>query len=160
VSDYRLDYRGSISGRDKYFSSSLCVQTSSGAHRASCPMSTGIISPGVKLGRVVTLTTNILCWSEECVGAISFLPTSACLAIAGQIVTLHSHLLYYLEGTGSHTRHTSCTIQRARRVYATLFQSQNVSGCSSLSSSSYSIIRVGTSKLVPGFRSYIGLPVY
>jgi hypothetical protein len=30
------------------FSSILCVQTGSGAHPASCPMGTGVLSPGVK----------------------------------------------------------------------------------------------------------------
>jgi hypothetical protein len=30
------------------FSCSLCVQTSSGAHPASCTMGTGVLSPGVK----------------------------------------------------------------------------------------------------------------
>jgi hypothetical protein len=40
------------------FSCSLCVQTGSGAHPASCPMGTGVLSPGVKRGRDVTLTTH------------------------------------------------------------------------------------------------------
>jgi hypothetical protein len=40
------------------FSSSLCVQTGSGAHPASCPMGTGVLSPEVKRGRGVTLTTH------------------------------------------------------------------------------------------------------
>jgi hypothetical protein len=39
--DYRLDERGSIPGRGKDLSSSLCVQTSSDAHPASFPTSTG-----------------------------------------------------------------------------------------------------------------------
>jgi hypothetical protein len=42
----------------KDFSSSLCVQTSSGAHLASYPLGTGGHFPGVKRGRGVTLTTN------------------------------------------------------------------------------------------------------
>jgi hypothetical protein len=41
VSDYRLDNQCSIPGRGKGFSSSLCVQTGSGAHPASCTMGTG-----------------------------------------------------------------------------------------------------------------------
>jgi hypothetical protein len=41
VSDYRLDDRGSIPGRGKGFSCSLCVQTGSGAHPAPYPMGTG-----------------------------------------------------------------------------------------------------------------------
>jgi hypothetical protein len=42
----------------KDFSSSLCVQTFSGAHPASCTMDTGVLSPGVKRGRGVTLTSH------------------------------------------------------------------------------------------------------
>jgi hypothetical protein len=40
--------RGSISGRCKNVSSSVCVQTGSGAHLASCTMGTGGIFSGVK----------------------------------------------------------------------------------------------------------------
>jgi hypothetical protein len=44
--------------RQRIFFSSLCVQTSSGAHPASCPEGTGVLSPGLKRGRGVTLTTH------------------------------------------------------------------------------------------------------
>jgi hypothetical protein len=57
VSDYGLDDRviGVRSlAEAKDFSSSFCVQTGSGAHPASCPMGTGVISPGVKHFRDVT----------------------------------------------------------------------------------------------------------
>jgi hypothetical protein len=51
VSDYGLDDRA-IGVRSpaeaKDFSSSLCVQTGSEAHPASCTMGTGVLSPGVK----------------------------------------------------------------------------------------------------------------
>jgi hypothetical protein len=51
VSDYGLDDQAigvrSPAGA-KYFSSSLCVQTGSGAHPASCPMGTGGPFPGGK----------------------------------------------------------------------------------------------------------------
>jgi hypothetical protein len=51
VSDYRLDDRAievrSPAGA-KDFSSNLCVQTGSGAHPDSCPMSTGGPFPGGK----------------------------------------------------------------------------------------------------------------
>jgi hypothetical protein len=61
VSDYGLDDRA-IGVRSpteaEDFSSSLCVQTGSGAHPASCTMGTGVLSPGVKRGRCVTLTTH------------------------------------------------------------------------------------------------------
>jgi hypothetical protein len=44
--------------KQKDFSSSLCVQTFSGAHPASCTMDTGVLSPGVKRGRDVSLTSH------------------------------------------------------------------------------------------------------
>jgi hypothetical protein len=44
----------------KDFSSSLCVQTSSETHSASCTMGTGGPFPGVKRGRGVTLTTHTI----------------------------------------------------------------------------------------------------
>jgi hypothetical protein len=51
VSDYAMDNRAigvwSPAGA-KDFYSSLCVQTGSGAHPASCTMGTGVLSPGVK----------------------------------------------------------------------------------------------------------------
>jgi hypothetical protein len=61
VSDYRLDDRAigvrSPAGA-KDFSSTLCVQTGSEAHLASCPMGTGGHFPGGKRGRGVMLTTH------------------------------------------------------------------------------------------------------
>jgi hypothetical protein len=56
VSDYGLDDRAievRFPAGAKDFSCSLCVQTGSEAHPASCPMGTGVLSPGVKarLGR-------------------------------------------------------------------------------------------------------------
>jgi hypothetical protein len=51
VSDYGLVDRA-IGVRSpaeaKDFSSSLCVQTGSGAHPASCTIGTGVLSPGIK----------------------------------------------------------------------------------------------------------------
>jgi hypothetical protein len=44
--------------RQRIFFSSLCIQTSSGAHSASYAMGTGGYFPGVKRGRRVTLTTQ------------------------------------------------------------------------------------------------------
>jgi hypothetical protein len=40
------------------FSSNLCVQIGCGAHPVSCTMGTGVLSPGLKRGRGVTLTTQ------------------------------------------------------------------------------------------------------
>jgi hypothetical protein len=61
LSDYGLhdravEVRSPAEAKD--FSSSLCVQIGSGAHPASCTMVPGILSPGVKRGRGVTLTTH------------------------------------------------------------------------------------------------------
>jgi hypothetical protein len=50
--------RGSIPGRGERIFPSACVQTGSGAHPASCIMGTGVISPGLKRGRGVTLTSH------------------------------------------------------------------------------------------------------
>jgi hypothetical protein len=51
VSGYGLDYRAievrSLAGAEE-IPSSLCVQTGSGAHPASCPMGTGDLFPGGK----------------------------------------------------------------------------------------------------------------
>jgi hypothetical protein len=61
VSDYGLDDRAvqvRSPAEAKDFPSSLCVQTSSGAHPASCTMGTGGSFPGVKGDRSVTLTTH------------------------------------------------------------------------------------------------------
>jgi hypothetical protein len=62
VSDYGLDDRAiwvrSPAGAED-LSCSLCVQIGSGAHPASCTMDTGeVLSPGVKRGRGVMLTTH------------------------------------------------------------------------------------------------------
>jgi hypothetical protein len=61
VSDYGLDVRAievrSPTGAED-FSSSPCVQTGSEAYPASYPMGIGVLSPGVKRSRGVTLTTH------------------------------------------------------------------------------------------------------
>jgi hypothetical protein len=61
VSNYGLDDRAigvRSSAGAKNFSCSLCVQTGSEAHPASCTMGTGGPSPGAKRGLGVTLTTH------------------------------------------------------------------------------------------------------
>jgi hypothetical protein len=62
VSDYRLDDHVTVVqflAEAENVSSNLCVQTSSEAHPASCPMGTGSPSPGVECGRGVTLITHL-----------------------------------------------------------------------------------------------------
>jgi hypothetical protein len=58
VSDYGLGSRGSSLAGAKDFSSSPCIQTSSGTHPAPYPIGTGGLSLGVKHGWGVTLTTH------------------------------------------------------------------------------------------------------
>jgi hypothetical protein len=61
VSDYGLDNRAigvrSLAGA-KDFASSLCVQTGSGATQPPVQWVPGALSPGVKRGRGVILTTH------------------------------------------------------------------------------------------------------
>jgi hypothetical protein len=56
LNDWANEIRSPAVAKD--FSSRLCVQTGSGARPASCAMGTGVLSPGVKRGRGVTLTTH------------------------------------------------------------------------------------------------------
>jgi hypothetical protein len=61
VSDYGLDDRVigvRFPAGAKDFPTILCVQTGSEDHPASCTMGTGVLYPGVKRGRGVTLTTH------------------------------------------------------------------------------------------------------
>jgi hypothetical protein len=74
---------------ENVFSTSLCVQTSSEAHPASCPMSTAAPLPGVKRGRGVTLTTNPhlvpRSWMSR---TYTYSHLVACMAVAGQLYCL------------------------------------------------------------------------
>jgi hypothetical protein len=58
LSDWTTGVRSPIEGND--FSYSLCFQTDSEVHPASCQMGTGGPFLGVKRGRVVTLTTHTI----------------------------------------------------------------------------------------------------
>jgi hypothetical protein len=79
VSDHGLDDQvigvRSPAGK-KDFSSSLCVQTGSGAHPASCTEGTGGPFPGVKRGRGVMLTTHpyLVPWSRMSRSFTFYLP--------------------------------------------------------------------------------------
>jgi hypothetical protein len=65
----------------KDFSFSLHVQISSEAYPAFCPVDTGVLSPGVKHGWGVTLTTSPPSSAKvKCVGAIPLLPLSTSIA--------------------------------------------------------------------------------
>jgi hypothetical protein len=88
VSDYGLDDRAigvrSPAGA-KEFSSSLCVQTGSGAHPASCRMGTGSPFPGGKSAAAAWRwpLNPIWCRGREWVRAIPHLPPSASMACSG-----------------------------------------------------------------------------
>jgi hypothetical protein len=56
TTDCTIEVRYAEEAKD--FSSSLHVETSSEAHPASYPMGNGGVSPGVKRGRGVTMTTH------------------------------------------------------------------------------------------------------
>jgi hypothetical protein len=56
TTDWTTGVRSPTGAED--FSPSLCVQTGCWAHPASCPMGTGVLSPGLKRGRGVMLTTH------------------------------------------------------------------------------------------------------
>jgi hypothetical protein len=92
VSDYGPDDR-EIGVRSpagaKDFSSSLCVQTGSGAHLASCTMGTGGPFPRAKCGRGVTLTTHSHLVPRSGMSRSSTpLPPSAFVACSGTALLL------------------------------------------------------------------------
>jgi hypothetical protein len=92
VPDYGLDDRA-IEVRSPAettdFSSTLCVQTGSGAHSAPCTMGTGGPFPGAKVRpRRDAATHAHLVPRWEWVGAILPLPPSAFLACSGTALTL------------------------------------------------------------------------
>jgi hypothetical protein len=100
VSNYGLDdgaiwVRSPAGAND--FSSNLCVQTGSGAHPASYPMGTGVLSPGVKRDRSVTLTTHPLLvprsWMSR---SYTSSPPSASMACSGTALLLLLLLLLLL----------------------------------------------------------------
>jgi hypothetical protein len=90
VSDYRLDdwATGVQSPAEaKNFPFSLCVQTSSEAHRASNPMGIGDPIPGVKHGQGMMLTTHPnLVPRSRLSRSYTPLPLVACMAVAGQFL--------------------------------------------------------------------------
>jgi hypothetical protein len=101
VSDYGLDDRPigvrSAAGAND-FSSSVCVQTGSGAHPASCTMGTGGPFPGAKLGRGVTLTTHphLVPRSRMSRSYTSSPPPSATMACSGTDLLYFSLLWTFL----------------------------------------------------------------
>jgi hypothetical protein len=85
VSDYTLDDRGSIPVEAKGFSSSLCIQTSSGAHPTSYPMGTGgpflggKEQPGRDADHSSPSSAKVKNEKEL------YCPPDACISVAGQL---------------------------------------------------------------------------
>jgi hypothetical protein len=80
--------------RQKDFSSSHCVQTGSGAHPASCTQWVpGVLFPGVKPGRGVTLTThpNLVPRSRMSRSYTSSLPQAPSRRVVGQLFNTRCH---------------------------------------------------------------------
>jgi hypothetical protein len=82
LDDRAIDVRSPAEAKD--FSSSFCVQTSSGAHPASYRMGSGVLSQGVKRGGGVTLTTHShLLLRSRISRRYTFSPPSASMACSG-----------------------------------------------------------------------------
>jgi hypothetical protein len=100
----------------KDFSCSLCGQTGSGAHPASCPMGTGGPSPGGKsaAGAWRWPLTPIQCRGREW-GAIGPLPPSASMACSG--TALYRHIPVYIPSDQSmpHSSEGACECLHLRR---------------------------------------------
>jgi hypothetical protein len=92
VSGYGLDERAievRSQAEAKDFSSTLCVQTGSEAHPASCTMGTGVLSPGLKRGRGKTLTTHPhLVLRSRMSRSYTSSPPSAFMACSGTALAL------------------------------------------------------------------------
>jgi hypothetical protein len=89
----------------KIISSSLCVQISCEAHPASYPTGNGDLSPGIKCGRRVTLTTHP---HLEPRSTMSYtpLPFGVCVAVEGQLYYFFFLLLHYVFVSCTHERKT------------------------------------------------------
>jgi hypothetical protein len=74
--------------RRKNLSSRLCVQTGSATHPTSCTMGTGVLSPGLKRGRGVTLTTHPHLAPRSMSRSYISSPTSAFMACSGTALAL------------------------------------------------------------------------
>jgi hypothetical protein len=120
VSDYGLDDRAikvrSPAGA-KDFSSSLCVQTGSGAHPASCTVDTGGPFPGAKRGLDVTLTTHPHLVSMSGMSR-SYIPRppSACVACSGPALLFAFDALFQ--------SHNVCPSLTARDRFSYLYKTE------------------------------------
>jgi hypothetical protein len=102
TTDWTTGFRSQTEAKD--FSSSLCVQTSPEAHRASYPMGNGCPLPTLKRGRGVTLTTHShLLLRSRMSRSYTSLPLGACMTVEGhlyrQYFMIHSFSCMYSSGT-------------------------------------------------------------
>jgi hypothetical protein len=85
MDDRAIEFRSPAEAND--FSSSLCVQTGSGAHPASCTLGTGGHFPGLKRGLGVTLTTHPhLVMRSRMSRSYTSSPPSAFMAYSGTVL--------------------------------------------------------------------------
>jgi hypothetical protein len=93
MSDYRLDDRGSITGRGNGLFPLASAQTSFEAHPVSYPIGTGGPFPGVKSGRVVMLITQAhLLPRRRMSRSYTPLPLSAYRAISGATLLYFTYI--------------------------------------------------------------------
>jgi hypothetical protein len=155
VSDYRLDYHKKwvrSPAVAKNFSSSLCVQTSYGAHPASSPTGTGGTFPEVKRGLGVTLITHpILRRGQECVGSIQPLFFVACMTVAGQLYFIFTFPIY--SNLSFVTQLTSCPM-RSHASSAKQEVSREISGSQGGAYEVQSVLRctVESNRCLPTFQ--------
>jgi hypothetical protein len=106
VSDCRLDDRGSISAGAKDFSSSLCIQPGSGAHPASYPVSTRVLSLGARHSQGMMLTTHphLVLRSRMSRSCTSSPPQAPSWRVVGQLyyTYLHENLNCYKSNVSAH----------------------------------------------------------
>jgi hypothetical protein len=126
VSDYGLDGRGRSPTEAEDFSSSLCVQTGSGAHPASYTMGTGGCYPRVKHGRGVMLTTHPLLSPRlrKCRSYTSSHPKAPLWSVKGTIY------LFFLPLTASQWPCVRAFYAKFFVYYSSHIQGRNILGLS------------------------------
>jgi hypothetical protein len=99
LDDRAIGVRSPAGAKD--FSCSLCVQTGSGAHPASCTMGTGVLSPGVKArpGRDADHSPYLVPRSRMCRSYTSSPPQEPPWRVAGQLylylyLSVHATSIY------------------------------------------------------------------
>jgi hypothetical protein len=94
LDDQAIEVRSPAEAKD--FSSNLCVQTGSGAHPASCTMGTRVLSPGLKRGWGVTLTTRPHLVPRSRMRSYTSSPPSVFMACSGTALAYELKILFSL----------------------------------------------------------------